>query len=87
MSSQRHCQEGLIGTLSLGIRPLTSHASSTYAGLQDRIAGIFENLKSEEYLAAHGLRQERLLSQGDPNKVIYSLLLYERTIQGNLLRL
>ncbi len=66
---------------------LDLEAQSTLdAGLQDRIAGVFENLKSEEYLAAHGLRQERLLSQGDPNKVIYSLLLYERTIQGNLLR-
>jgi membrane peptidoglycan carboxypeptidase len=54
--------------------------------LQREIAQLFEDLKNPRFLEAKGLRQERLLSQGDPRNVIYSLLLFERAPQGNLLR-
>jgi membrane peptidoglycan carboxypeptidase len=54
--------------------------------LQREITRLFENLKTPVFLEAKGLRRERLLSQGDPRNVIYSLLLYERGPQGNLLR-
>lgn len=62
-------------------------ATSTFdARLQRRTTELFASLQDEDFLDRHGLRQERLLSQGDPRKVIYSLMLYERTPQGNLLR-
>ncbi|HEX2522908.1 MAG TPA: transglycosylase domain-containing protein, partial [Terriglobia bacterium] len=66
---------------------LDLEVKSTIDGaLQKEVAQLLQNLKSPEFLEAKGLRQERLLSQGDPNKVIYSLLLFESSPQGNLLR-
>jgi membrane peptidoglycan carboxypeptidase len=54
--------------------------------LQDRMLEIFRKLKDPQFLSANGLRGERLLSQGDPENVLYSLLLFERTPTGNALR-
>ncbi len=56
------------------------------SSLQDKVVNLFENLRDAEYLDAHGLRQEHLLSQGNPENIIYSLLLFEKTPLGNVLR-
>jgi membrane peptidoglycan carboxypeptidase len=60
--------------------------STIDSNLQDHVDHLFAGLKNPEFLDTHGLRQERLLSQGDPNRLIYSLLLYEKTPQANILR-
>jgi membrane peptidoglycan carboxypeptidase len=60
--------------------------STIDSDLQNQVSRLFGGLKEPEFLNAHGLRQEHLLSQGDPNRLIYSLLLYEKTSQGNVLR-
>lgn len=44
-------------------------------------------LRDPQWLAKAGLTGFRLLDKGDPGKVIYSLVLYESTVKGNLLRL
>jgi len=44
-------------------------------------------LKDPQWLAKTGLTGFRLLDKGDPGKVIYSLVLYESTEKGNLLRI
>jgi membrane peptidoglycan carboxypeptidase len=54
--------------------------------LQNRVAEVFEKLKDPDFVKEKGLREERLLSQGDPTKVVYSLMLFERTPRGNVLR-
>ena len=54
--------------------------------LQDHVMSLFEKLHDPSFVAARGLRGERLLQQGDPAKVIYSLVLFERTPLGNALR-
>jgi membrane peptidoglycan carboxypeptidase len=43
-------------------------------------------LKDPQWLVKAGLTGFRLLDKGDPGKVIYSLVLYENTEKGNLLR-
>jgi membrane peptidoglycan carboxypeptidase len=57
------------------------------AALQEEVGALLANLKDPEFLEAQGLRAERLLRTGDPVEVLYSVLLFERTPQGNLLRL
>ena len=54
--------------------------------LQQQVNELFHDLHDPEFVDAHGLRGERLLSHGDPRKVIYSLLLYEVTSRGNFVR-
>ncbi len=56
------------------------------AGLQAAIQEVFASLKDEEYLHRNGFQQERLLLYGDPKQVIYSMILFESTPSGNLLR-
>ncbi len=56
------------------------------AGLQAMTGDLIEELKDDRFLAAHGLLGEHLLSGGDPKKVNYAVLLFERSGQGNLLR-
>lgn len=56
------------------------------AALQDEVTQFLNRLADPDFVAAHGLKQERLLREGDPSKVIYSFLLFERTSEGNLLR-
>jgi membrane peptidoglycan carboxypeptidase len=54
--------------------------------LQDATARLFRALEDPGFVAAHGLRAERLLPRGDPRRVAYSLLLFERTPRGDVLR-
>ncbi|RJR32345.1 MAG: glycosyl transferase family 51 [Desulfobacteraceae bacterium] len=44
-------------------------------------------LRDHQWLVKTGLTGFRLLDKGDPGKVIYSLVLYESTRKGNLLRI
>lgn len=60
--------------------------TTIHGALQDEVTRFLARLADPDFIAAHGLDQERLLSQGDPSKVVYSLLLFERTREGNLLR-
>lgn len=48
---------------------------------------ILIKLKDPRFVAEQGLRQKRLLDTGDPAKVVYALTLYERTPNGNMLRI
>jgi membrane peptidoglycan carboxypeptidase len=54
--------------------------------LQRQVIRLFEQLKDPSFLQTHGFYQEHLLPQGDPEKVVYSLMLLEKTPQANLLR-
>jgi len=60
--------------------------STLDAELQSKVISLFENLRDPSFIAAAGLRQDRLLLRGDPSKVLYSVLLMERTEVGNVLR-
>ena len=54
--------------------------------LQNAVTSMFDSLADDRYVAAHGLLAPRLLEEGDPAGVLYSLLLYESTPEGNLVR-
>jgi membrane peptidoglycan carboxypeptidase len=54
--------------------------------LQEDITALFRDLGDRGFVSAHGLKGEHLLRSGDPSKVLYSLVLYERTPGANLLR-
>lgn len=54
--------------------------------LQSRVEQLFEDLADKNFVRAKGLTGERLLRNADPSQVVYSLMLFERTEQGNLLR-
>jgi membrane peptidoglycan carboxypeptidase len=54
--------------------------------LQHRVITLFENLHDSQFIDEAGLRGERLLSRGDPSRVVYGMMLFEKTLQGNLLR-
>jgi len=54
--------------------------------LQGEVRGLLERLSDQQFVAARGLKGKRLLRGGDPSKVIYSLMLFERTPEGNVLR-
>src|SRR5215467_14533216 len=54
--------------------------------LQDSATRLFRRLGDKAFVDARGLRGEHLLLTGDPSRVVYSLLLFERTPAGNLLR-
>ncbi len=56
------------------------------AALQKDVAALLEKLRQSEFLQENGLKTHRLLGTGDPAKVVYSVLLFESTPQGNLLR-
>lgn len=60
--------------------------TSLDARVQDRALELFANLRDPEFVAANGLAGKHLLAMGDPSKVLYSLLLVERTDNGNLVR-
>jgi membrane peptidoglycan carboxypeptidase len=60
--------------------------STVDAGLQRDTEQLMAQLADSSFLAAHGLRGEHLLSQGDPKRVIYSVLLCERTPDRNEVR-
>ena len=54
--------------------------------LQNAATTLFDSLASPEYVASHGLMGPHLLETGDPGAVRYTLLLYESTPEGNLVR-
>jgi membrane peptidoglycan carboxypeptidase len=54
--------------------------------LQNQVERLFDNLADEQFVRANGLTGERLLRNADPTQVVYSLMLFERTPHGNLLR-
>ncbi len=78
----------LLGTRDLyALDQVNLQADTTIdAGLEDQVAKTFADLRENKFLDSHGLRERHLLPQGDPQKVNYSFLLYERTPEGNLLR-
>jgi membrane peptidoglycan carboxypeptidase len=53
---------------------------------QKKITQTLESLKDPEFADKNGLKAPYLLETGDPAKVIYSLSLFERTPEGNALR-
>lgn len=54
--------------------------------LQTSVMELFDQLKEDTFLEKNGLKKVRLLKRGDPKRVIYSFLLYEKTGLGNKLR-
>lgn len=60
--------------------------STLNANLQQQVLELLSNLKKPEFIEASGLRQSNLLQSGDPRDVTYSFTLFERTADGNLLR-
>jgi membrane peptidoglycan carboxypeptidase len=54
--------------------------------LQAEVTQSLRQLADTAYVRAHGLRGEHLLSQGDPRRVLYSVILCERTPDGNAVR-
>ncbi len=54
--------------------------------LQDTVTDLFHQLADRDFVAAHGLNQKYLLEGEDPSRVVYGMMLFERTPQGNLLR-
>ena len=56
------------------------------AELQRNTEDLLDQLGKMEFVREHGLAGEHLLSSGDPSEVLYSVLLYERTPLGNVLR-
>jgi membrane peptidoglycan carboxypeptidase len=60
--------------------------SSIDRRLQQAAVRLFDNLHNPLFVDSQGLRGEKLLAKGDPAKVIYGMMLYEKTPKGNLLR-
>ena len=54
--------------------------------LQGAVEQLFANLADPKFVRANGLTAERQLRNADPTQVVYSLMLFERTPEGNLLR-
>ncbi len=61
--------------------------STIIPGLQRKVVALFEDLHQPDFLDAAGLRGERMLGAGDPAKVIYGMMLFEKTSHGNMLRI
>ena len=55
-------------------------------GLQSAVLRLFNDLRDPAFVESHGLRDKYLLLRGDPQQVTYSFTLFERTPQGNVLR-
>ena len=60
--------------------------STIDSSLQETATRLFRQLGDKAFVDARGLRAEHLLLTGDPQRVVYSLLLFERTPSANLLR-
>ncbi len=54
--------------------------------LQSAVRRLLTDLRDPAFVASHALTGKRLLSQGNPADVTYTVLLYEATPQTNLLR-
>ncbi len=61
--------------------------STIDASLQSKISALLRNLAEPSFIKANGLTGERLLQSSDPKDVIYSVLLFERAPEGNVLRI
>jgi membrane peptidoglycan carboxypeptidase len=57
--------------------------STVDAGLQRDTEELMKRLSDSAFVAQHGLLSEHLLGGGNPKRVVYSMLLYERTPDGN----
>jgi membrane peptidoglycan carboxypeptidase len=53
---------------------------------QGEVLRVLEGLRDPAFLRQHGFDAPRLLERGDPSRVLYTVVLYERTPDGNLLR-
>jgi membrane peptidoglycan carboxypeptidase len=60
--------------------------STIHPDLQRSVINLFEKLHDPQFVDSAGLRGDKLLSKGDPAKVIYGMMLYEKAPDGNLLR-
>ena len=60
--------------------------STINPGLQHNAIDLFRKLHDSSFIDSAGLRGERLLAKGDPDKVIYGMMLFEKTPMGNQLR-
>ena len=60
--------------------------STLHHNLQKSITNVLYQLKDPTVIKELGLNQKQLLENADPAKVVYSFTLFERTDQGNLLR-
>lgn len=56
------------------------------AGIEDAAADLLASLRDPATVRRLGLAGERMLSRGQPESVLYSFLLFERSDRGNLLR-
>ena len=54
--------------------------------MEGEVSQLFQEMADPKFVAANGLKGEHLLRTGDPRKLIYSLMLFERTPEGNVLR-
>jgi membrane peptidoglycan carboxypeptidase len=61
-------------------------ASTIDATLQSKVVSLFNKLRDPQFVDSAGLREQRLLEKGDPGKVIYGMMLFEKTPKGNYLR-
>ncbi len=55
-------------------------------GLQTRATTLLQQLADPAFVTGSNLARPHLLDRGNPEDIIYSLTLYERTPEGNLLR-
>ena len=60
--------------------------STLHKSLQKSVTDVLYQLKDASVTNALGLNQKQLLENADPAKVVYSFTMFERTDQGNLLR-
>jgi membrane peptidoglycan carboxypeptidase len=54
--------------------------------LQSVVRSLLANLRDPDFIKSHELMGKRLLSQGNPADITYTVLLYEVTPEANLLR-
>jgi membrane peptidoglycan carboxypeptidase len=76
---------GLAGFYDLDRLHLEADATID-AKLQNDVMNILEKLKDPTFINQHGLRADRLIGNSDPEALVYSFTLFERTPMGNVLR-
>ena len=81
----------LVGTLELSdlyeLDRLDLTVGTTFDGrAQEEVSRFLTRLHDRDFVVSEGLHGARLLSHGDPEKVQYAVTIYERTPEGNLLR-
>jgi membrane peptidoglycan carboxypeptidase len=54
---------------------------------QDAVTDFIVSLADSEFVRSRGLEVARLLARGDPAQVVYSVVLHERTSNGNVVRI